>query len=190
MNIEDPTEKIPTNELPHHDYTHAEVEHLLGNDENAENREQVMEGAQQERQTMLTNILTSDLVSNGLDLVPFVGGGKMLVESIAGGKLNGEKMTGKERIIHAAMGAGSLALDFTGIGEAKDAVVVTGKGVQLVEKAGGMLAEKGAVKAANVFSKTATFMAEHPEATAVAEKYAENKIRDGVDKVKEYRKAA
>jgi len=55
-------------------------------------RDQIFEQASAERGGFLRDTLTSSLVSNGLDLVPFVGGGKMLVESIAGQTLNGEEI--------------------------------------------------------------------------------------------------
>ncbi len=69
-------------------------------------------------------------VSDGADLIPFVGGVKMMGESVAGKDVAGRTLSGRERVAHGAMGAGSLALDFTGVGE--------------VEKAG-LAAEKAAI---------------------------------------------
>jgi len=158
-------------------------------DNNVE-REATIEQAQEKRGNMLTNVLTSEIASNGLDLVPFAGSGKMIVEGIAGKTLDGRKLTGKERIIHAAMGAGSLALDFTGIGEAKDLAIIAGKSVGLVEKVGAKLAEKGAIKGAKIFLATSEFMAKHPELTAKAEQFAEMKIKEQIQNIKDYRKQA
>lgn len=152
-------------------------------------REKVIEEAQEKRGNMLSNVLTSEMVSNGLDLVPFAGSGKILVEGLAGKTLDGKKLTGKERIIHAAMGAGSLALDFTGIGEAKDIALIAGKSVGLVEKVGAKLAERGEIKGAKIFLATSEFMAKHPELTAKAEQFAETKLNALVREIKAYKGA-
>jgi len=158
--------------------------------ENQAEREKTVEQFQEKRGNILTNVLTSEITSNGLDLVPFAGSGKMVVESITGKTLAGKKMTGKERIIHGAMGAGSLALDFTGIGEAKDMAIIAGKSVGLVEKVGVKLAEKGSVKGARIFLATSKFMSEHPQLTARAEQFAEAQIQQQIKDIRDYRKQA
>jgi len=142
--------------------------------ENQEKKRSIMEHFGGERGEMLKGLLTSEVTSNGLDMVPFVGGGKMLTESIWGSKLTGEKLSGKERIIHGAMGAGILALDFTGAGEL---LSLTGKSPELVQKIGSKLAEKGMASGAKIFEKSAAFMAEHPDLTRKAEEYAQAKIK-------------
>jgi len=131
-------------------------------------------------------MFTSEMASNGLDLVPFAGSGKMVVESVAGKTMAGSKLNGKERIVHGAMGAGCLALDFTGVEEIR----VVGKGVSIVKKVGTKLTQKGAVKGARIFTTTARFMAKHPELTAQAEKFAEAEIEKQIRNVKAYRKQA
>lgn len=153
-------------------------------------KERTMEGFQEKRGAILTNVLTSETVNSGLNLVPFAGGGKMLVESISGKELSGHKLSGKERIIHGAIGAGSLALDFTGIGEMSKAGVLAGRSVGLVEKVGAGLATKGAVRSARIFEKTAEFMVKHPDLTAKAELYADSKIRGVVAQIKDYQREA
>src|SRR3989344_2086565 len=110
----------------------------------------------------------------------------MLVESISGKELSGHKLSGKERIIHGAIGAGSLALDFTGIGEMSKAGVLAGRSVGLVEKVGAGLATKGAIRSARVFEKTAEFMVKHPDLTAKAELYADTKMRGMITQIKDY----
>ncbi len=175
--------------------TKSRIEAVTGakNPEQAENkteREKVIEQAQEKRGNMLTNFLTSEIASNGMDLVSFAGSGKMVVESISGKTLAGKKLTGKDRIIHGAIGAGSLLLDFTGIGEAKDLTIIAGKSLGLVEKAGVKLAERGALKSAKVFEVTAKFMAEHPQLVARAEQFAEAKIKEQIQNIKDYRKQA
>ena len=151
-------------------------------------REKVFEQARFERGGILRDALTSPVVSNGLDLVPFVGGGKMLAESITGNTLDGDELNGKSRIIHAAMGAGSLALDFTGVGEVKEGALLTGKSVGMIGKLAAELTEKGAIKAARLFEISARFMAAHPELTATAEQAAESQIRAQIQNIKAYRK--
>lgn len=158
--------------------------------ENRAERERIMEQFQEKRGNMLTNFMSSEMASNSLDLVPFAGSGKMIVESIAGKTLAGKKLTGKDRIIHGAIGAGSLALDFTGIGEAKNVAIIAGKSVGLVEKVGVKLAERGALKSAKVFEITSKFMAEHPQLVAHAEQFAEAKLREGIKSIKDYRQQA
>lgn len=158
--------------------------------ENQAERERIMDQFQEKRGNMLTNFMTSEMASNGLDLVPFAGSGKMIVESITGKTLSGNKLTGKDRVIHAAIGAGSLALDFTGIGEAKDVALITGKSVGLVEKVSVKLAERGALKSAKVFEITSKFMAEHPQLVGRAEQYTELKLREGIQSIKDYRSQA
>lgn len=153
-------------------------------------KERTIEGFQEKRGAILTNVLTSETVNSGLNLIPFAGGGKMIVESISGKELSGHKLSGKERIIHGAIGAGSLALDFTGIGEMSKAGVLAGRSVGLVEKVGAGLATKGAVRSARVFEKTAEFMVKHPDLTAKAELYADSKIRGVVTQIKDYQREA
>ncbi|MCX6745239.1 MAG: hypothetical protein NTX82_06995 [Candidatus Parcubacteria bacterium] len=140
-------------------------------------KEKTMEKFQAKRGGMIKDILTSEIVSSGLDLVPFAGGGKMLVESIAGGTLSGQQMTGKERIIHGALGAGSLVIDFIGIGEIEKGGLLVGKGIVLVEKAGSKLAQKGIIKGAKIFETTAKFMAKNPQLVEKAELFAEAQIK-------------
>lgn len=139
---------------------------------------EAMEEGRERRGELAKNIFTSEIVSNGLDVLPFAGSGKMIVESVYGGTLSGKELTGKDRIIHGAIGAGMLAVDFTGVGAAGRALSMSGRSLPLVEKIGATLAEKGVVKGAAIFAKTGEFMAKHPQLVARAEKYADTKIRE------------
>ncbi len=179
-------EAVDTHETVNEPPIASTIERAEGNLE----RKKVIEQAQEKRGHMLTNVLTSEIASNGMDLIPFAGSGKMLVESISGKTLSGKKLTGKDRIIHGAMGAGSLLLDFSGIGEAKDLAIITGKSVGLMQKAGAKLAERGAVKGAKIFLATGEFMAKHPQLTARAEQFVEMKIKEQIKNIKDYRKQA
>ncbi len=75
-------------------------------------------------------------VSEGANLVPFVGGVKMMGEAVAGKDMAGNELHGTDRVVHGVLGAGSLALDFTGIGEAEKAAVALERGAVGVAKAG------------------------------------------------------
>lgn len=150
-------------------------------------KKSVMERYSQERTGKLTAFLTSEIVSNGLNLVPFAGGGKMVIESISGRELSGHELQGKNRLIHAGVGIASLGLDFTGVGEVGKAAVVGGKAVIAAEKLATRLAAKGATRSARVMNRTAVFMAKNPKATRTAEKYADKRIRESAQLIKQYR---
>src|SRR5207245_1690312 len=99
--------KSEINELG--DETQAEIQKIkTPSNESAENkeRERIMERFQEKRGNALTRVMTSEVVSNGLDLVPFAGGGKMLLESVSRKTLSGQELKGRDRVIHAAIGAG------------------------------------------------------------------------------------
>ncbi len=177
------TEQMQTGEIT----TETPVETVEG-DEGALEKEQVKERFQAERAGMLTRVLTSDIVNAGLNFVPFAGGGKMIIESVVGKELNGEKVDGKSRIIHGAVGAGSLALDFTGVGEAVKVGVIAGNSIRGIQKISTALAKRGAAKQARVFEKTAGFMERHPQITARAETYVDHKIRGVASQIEAYRR--
>lgn len=145
-------------------------------------KEKIMDKSQKEREGIVRRVLTSSLVSGAADFVPFAGGIKMTIEGAAGETLDGEKMKGKSRLIHTAVGVGSFALDFTGVGELAKAGVLGGKSVLVLEKLGAKFATK-LPRASRIFSKTAQFMARHPELTAQAEKWVDKKIRKKATKI-------
>ncbi len=157
--------------------------------ESGAERDKVIEQASAERGNILKGVLTSPLVSNGLNLVPFLGGSKLLTESIASTTLDGNEVSGRSRIIHAAMGAGSLALDFTGIEDIPEGTMLAGKSVNLVGKLAASLAEKGAAKSARIFEISAKFMASNPNLTAKAETATELKIRKIIADIRDYPKS-
>ncbi len=154
-----------------------------GPETTAERREKIIEGAQEKRASLLKRTF-----SGAIDLLPFVGGAKMAAEAVAGNTTTGEKMTGSGRVIHGAMGVASVALDFTGIGEAGKAIGLIGRSVELMGKAAEKLLEKGAVKTASLVTKTAIFMGKHPKLVLEGEKLAEQKIGAVVKNIADYRK--
>ena len=90
-------------------------------------------------------------MSDALDLVPIVGGAKMVIESGVGKTMDGKKLSTKERVTYGTVGAGSIALDMTGVGAPEgEAMVIAAKGAGA--------AEKGSVKMGNVFKKLIEFM--------------------------------
>ncbi len=153
------------------------------NFEALKSKEKVIEDAQEKRADVLRKTL-----SGAADLIPFAGGAKMAMEAVHGADAAGETLTGKDRVIHGVMGVASLALDFTGIGEAGKAIGLVGRSAELVGKLGVQLAEKGAAKSAALLAKTATFMGKHPTVVAQAEKWAEQKIGAKVKDIANYRK--
>ena len=94
-------------------------------------------------------------VSEGADLVPFVGGGKQIAEGIRGRTLDGRVLTGRERLGRAALGAGNLALDLSGVGEVEKAGLAAGK------VAGRMGEKQAAERAATVGSRSASRQADN-----------------------------
>lgn len=188
-------EKAPETNTPEdlqnieeHQKNNAELKDL----EKSAEKERKIEELEAERGNMLVDILTSEIVSTGLDFVPFVGGAKMLVESIAGETLSHDELTPKERIIHGAVGATVLALDFipligTAAGEGLKAGVLAGRSAGMVGKIGIEVAERGLPRAGEIFAKTSEFMAEHPKLTEKAEKFAEGKIKEYIRRGREYR---
>jgi hypothetical protein len=153
-------------------------------------RENIRESFAEKRGDILKGVLMRDVVSNGANLIPFAGGGKMLVETIAGKEARGTKLSGKSRIIHGAIGAGSLALDFTGIGVVGKGALIVGRSVGLLEKIGAKLAQKGSEKSARIFARTSRFLTDHPELTRKAEEYAEERARYILKKMDQYKKGS
>jgi hypothetical protein len=154
--------------------------------ESSPERREKMEKAEDERAGMFEQILTSQLVSGGLDLVPIAGGGKMALEALVGKTLSGKELHGKGRLIHLAVGVGSAALDLTGIGEVEKGALLAGKGVGLLEKIAAELAAKGVTEGAKIFEVTAKFLVEHPQLTKQAEAAVETQVRKQVQNVKTY----
>lgn len=174
----------------------AEEGQTVESREKQEAKEKVMEESQEKRKGLATRIATSNITSTGLDLVPYVGSGKMIVEAIAGKDLTGYKMSGKERIVHGLLGAGCLTLELVPVAGTlgKDAVVVGGRSIVFLERAAAKFGSKGLVKAERIFQKSASFLARNPEITTKAEKYADKKLNEVVRNHKvnlqERRKAA
>lgn len=145
---------------------------------------EIREKFQSERGKKLLKVFKSDAVSGGLNLVPFVGGGKMLAEAIAGETLSGEKLPdGKSQIIHGAIAIAILAMDISGVTELK----LAGNGVKILGSLAVKLGELGLTKAAAIMAKTVELMMRHPQLTAKAEQAIEAKIRVAMSQVKDYR---
>ncbi len=107
-------------------------------------------------------------VSGGIDFIPVVGGAKMTLEGLRGETWSGRKLSGKERVIQTAVGAGSVALDFVSFGAAGEVAKGAGKGALLaghalpaLERTSVRLATR-APKASRIAGKLAAFGRKHP----------------------------
>lgn len=119
-----------------------------------------------------------------LDLTPLIGGYKQMREARDGQTTTGKKLEGKERLIHGAVGLGSLLLDATGAGEVEKGARIAGKSTGLMKSLGEGLAKRGATKSANLATKSAEFMAKNPELVRAAENVAEDHVDDAIKYVK------
>ncbi len=118
----------------------------------------------------IERMLTNEIISNGLDLVPFAGGGKMLVESAYGKTLSGKELRGKYRVIHGIAGSASILADFSGGGAF---IPITGRTVRWLELAAEKLTLKGVTRSAKIFEVTANFLKKNPELINLVEKRIE-----------------
>ncbi|GEM_PF-6556199 len=177
------------------------IKNLFGNNELNEaaqekmvQKQEVMEKAQEARGGMLYNLIHNGMVSGGMDFVPFVGGAKMMLESVFGETWADEKLTGTARLIHAAIGAFSFALDFTGIGEVAKAGVLVNKLLTSGKMLGGLekvivkLTEKGMMKNANMLGKLGGFLESHPKITQAALNRAQKWAAHKAESITSYKK--
>lgn len=153
--------------------------------EGAHDKEKIFEGARENRGGILRDFFTSSVLNNRLDETPIVRGGKKVAEAIAGADLQGGGLDGKQRIIHAAVGAGSLVMDITGVDENSE--VVVGKSVGWVSKLGGMFAQRGMDKVARILARTAEFMEAHPTLTRDIEGYLDMQVKAAIRDVEGYK---
>lgn len=93
-----------------------------------------------------------ELLSTGLDLVPFVSGAKMLAEAGVGKDMAGHKMSSGGRLIHAAEGAVWLTVDLVGAGAG---AATAGTGTAVIE---GVKYATMAPKGAKVLSRGAAVL--------------------------------
>jgi hypothetical protein len=127
-------------------------------------KQKVIEKAQEKRGSLGVRTLSS-----GIDFIPVVGGVKMTAEAIVGKRWGGagKKMNGTQRLIHGAVGVGSIVLDATDVVDlgggtvAEEGLKVAGKGAEMAAEKGLETAaekglEKGAVKAVEEGSSKVT----------------------------------
>lgn len=127
---------------------------------------------------------SSDIGSAALDLTPLIGGYKQMREARDGQTTTGKTLKGKERLVHGAVGLGSLLLDASGAGEMEKGARIAGKSTGLIKGLGEGLAKRGATKSANLVGKSAQFMTKNPELVRVAENAAENHLDDAIKYVR------
>jgi len=141
-------------------------------------KKRIMEESSEKRSGVLNEYMSSEIVSTGLNMVPYVGGPKMVHEAITGRHMTGKGLKGVERVIHAGVGAASISADFLGGGELASQLKLEGESALVVGKVGKVLMEKEEESKGRVFERTSKFMADHPEETAEAERYGDKRIND------------
>lgn len=127
------------------------------------------------------------LLSTGLDILPFVGGAKILAEGAVGKNLAGEELSLKKRALYMAEGTLWLTVDTVALGAGAVTAPAGGSGGLLVEGAALALkapkaaklvtrtaavirAAKGAGKGSRAIYNAGRFLVEHPELAAKADK--------------------
>lgn len=127
------------------------------------------------------------LLSTGLDILPFVGGAKILAEGAAGKNLAGEALSLKNRALYmaegtlwltvdtVALGAGALTAPAGGSGgllvEGAAMALKAPKAVKLVTRSAAVIrAAKGSGKGSRAIYNAGRFLVEHPELAAKADK--------------------
>lgn len=127
------------------------------------------------------------LLSTGLDILPFVGGAKILAEGAVGKNLVGEDLSLKKRALYMAEGTLWLTVDTVALGAGAVTAPAGGSGGLLVEGAAMALkapkaaklvtrtaavirAAKGAGKGSRAIYNAGRFLVEHPELAAKADK--------------------
>lgn len=91
------------------------------------------------------------MLSTGLDLLPFIGGAKMAGEALKGKTLAGQTLKGKQRLLHGAEGALWMTVDTAAVatglvsGGSGSAIVEAGELALKAPKAGELLKRSGAL---------------------------------------------
>lgn len=147
-------------------------------------KQEIMDRAGEQRAGLFKRVAYK-ILDVGSDIAPIISGGKEIYKGVKG-ESNGEKLTTKERIVHGALGAAYIALDLVGIGEGREAAVAAGKGIVAVEKLAVYAAKKGKNKLANIFTKTAEFMANNPAITAKVEAQIDKHINRQIKNLRNY----
>ncbi len=127
------------------------------------------------------------LLSTGLDIIPFVGGAKMMAEGALGKNLVGEELSAKKRVLYVAEGGMWLTVDAVALGAGAVTAPAGGEGGIAVEgvamafkapKAAKLLtrsaavvrATKGAGKGSRALYNVGRFFVEHPNLAKQADK--------------------
>ncbi len=135
-------------------------------------RDRVIEEAQKKRSGIFMRNL-----SRGFNFVPVLGGVKMAAEAAVGSTLERGKMSGTQRLIHGAVGVGSIILDASdlvdfGAGTVEgeglkvagmEAEMTTEKVATVLEKTSSMLAERGQSGIAKIFLRTGRLIRDNPK---------------------------
>jgi hypothetical protein len=125
-----------------------------------------------------------ELLSTGIDILPFVGGAKMMGEGAIGKTLTGKDLELKDRALYVAEGALWLTVDTVAVGAGavsagSGSVVVEGaamalkvpKAAKLITRSAAVIrATKGAGKGSRAIFNAGRFLVEHPNLAKEADK--------------------
>lgn len=135
-------------------------------------------------QTELSKGKGMELLSTGIDILPFVGGAKMMGEGAIGKTLTGKELELKDRALYVAEGALWLTVDTVAIGAGaisagSGTAVVEGaalalkvpKAAKLITRSAAVIrATKGAGKGSRALFNAGRFLVEHPNLGKAADK--------------------
>ncbi|MFA4815220.1 MAG: hypothetical protein WC924_05060 [Candidatus Gracilibacteria bacterium] len=115
------------------------------------------------------------LLSTGLDILPFVGGAKIMAEGAVGKNMIGEDLSLKKRALYVGEGALWLTVDAVALGagvvETVGLALKAPKAAKLVTRTAAVIrATKGAGKGSRVIYNVGRFLVEHPNIAKSADK--------------------
>lgn len=135
---------------------------------------EAMAAAQQERAGLFRRVMTSEITSTLMNLVPVAGGVKMTIEAGYGQTLDEKALSGRERLIHGAVGLGTAALDtLGGVSRVARGAKNAGKSVSALQYLAGMLKGGGSENSARLLAVTVDLMNRNPAVVEAAERAAD-----------------
>lgn len=113
----------------------------------------LLETGEEARSVLLT------LTSFGMDLIPFVGGAKMMTESVAGKTMDGDQLEGMRRLVHGAEGLLWEVVDVAAVAASLVSFGTGGAAIEGVAK--GAKVVKSAPRLSKVMTRSGAFMRKH-----------------------------
>lgn len=153
----------------------------------------LLQTGEEARSTLLT------LTSFGMDLVPFLGGAKMMAEGALGKTMDGEQLEGMRRLTHGAEGlfwevvdVASVAAALLSVGTGGAAVQGIAKGAKVAKTAprlskvmtrSGAFMRKNGIKGSKEVFKAGRVLQKNGTAEKIAQKTFEKGLRQRTDRV-------